>query len=124
METDWELASNFSELSELIQNLGNIQVYEANTKVCSYSSNILHSEANNQKMKDSLIRSGITDYLSEFFPASYDSDLRRLVLKFDSMHYSNYPQFLHRVIDEKLVVPDTNVLIDRVLTRRILAYIG
>lgn len=124
MDTEWKRARDYKELANLLKDLGDFEAFESDTGIFSYSLNILHPYNNNKIMVDALSRSGQTDYLSEFFPASYDSELTRFELKFDSMLYPNYRQFLEKIIGTKLVVPDTNILIDRVLTRRILKFLG
>lgn len=124
MKTDWTLIRTSKELPDLLKVLGDFQASEEDIKVFSCLSNVLHPHNKKKKMKDALTRSGLTDYLSEFFPASYDRDLTRFEMKFDSMLDPNYPQFLNQIIANKYVVPDTNILIDRVLTKRMLNNIG
>lgn len=120
MNTDWNLTRYYEgDFLEILEDMGDFEALESGSRIFSYSSRILKLDCNSQTMIDALARSGLTDYLNEFFPASYDSEIARYELKFDSMKLSGYCQFLKRIIGYKLVVPDTNVLIDRILSRKI-----
>jgi len=124
MSDDWTLVRDTHELPNLLTELGDFQAFESSTNIFSYASGVVQSHSDAKIMVDALTRSGLTDYLSEFFPASYDSDLARFELKYDSMQYPNYGRFLDKIIGNKLIVPDTSVLIDRVIMRRLLGFLG
>jgi hypothetical protein len=120
MSEDWKNIQYFNEeFIELLEKLGDFDIIESDKKICSYISHVLKIHHKDGAINDALTMSGLVDYLSEFFPASYDSALEKFELKFDSMNYQGYSEFLQKIISNKWVIPDTNVLINRTLSRKV-----
>jgi hypothetical protein len=110
---------NNEKFIEILEDLGDFHAIKSDERVFSYTSRVLKLHRKDGAMNDALTRSGLMDYLSEFFPASYDSELGKFELKFDSMNYQGYPEFLQKIIGNKWIIPDTNVLINRTFSCKI-----